>query len=185
MKLVVNGGFQMKNVLLCGTAKSGKTYLAKKINKNGHYNHIPIDYFTSSFKHNFPEVGISSNVVIERESSKKLSLFLSRIIEIMDQTEEEFYILDSAHLYPSDVIKYIDREKWDVYFLGYPNTTVEEKFLQLRKYVQDGWPSKKSDEELKEMIEKLIQVSKTIEEECAQLHIPFIDASKFENLEKI
>lgn len=176
----------MKNIILCGVAKSGKTYIAKKINKNGKYNHIPIDYFTSSFKHIFPEIGISSNVVITRESSKKLALFLSKVIEIIDNVDnKELYILDSAHLYPSDIIKYIDTNKWDVYFLGYPKITIEDKFLQMRKYVHDGWPNKKKDDELKETIKELIQISKVIETECKKYNIKFVDASEFETLNKL
>lgn len=66
----------MKNILILGVAKSGKSYLAKKINNNRYYSYIPLDYFVSSFKYNLPEKKITSNVEIDKNSSKKLSIFL-------------------------------------------------------------------------------------------------------------
>lgn len=172
----------MKNILICGVAKSGKSYLANKLCKKYKYNHIPIDYFTSSFKHNFPEIGITSNIIIDKDSSKKLSLFLSRIINIIDSYDNEKYILDSAHLYPKDIIKYIDLNKWDVYFIGYPNTNTNEKFNEIRKFVHDGWPANKSDEELKNIINNLIDINKDIEKQCHTYSIEFIDTSDFNNI---
>lgn len=32
----------MKNILICGVAKSGKTYLANRINKDNAYNYISL-----------------------------------------------------------------------------------------------------------------------------------------------
>ena len=40
-----------KHIFIAGTAKSGKSTFAEKICNNHKYNHIPLDYFTSSFKH--------------------------------------------------------------------------------------------------------------------------------------
>jgi hypothetical protein len=137
-----------------------------------------MDYFTSSLKHNFKETGILSNIIIDRESSKKLSLLLSRVINIMNDTDEKF-IIDSAHLYPEDIYPYIDTEKWDIYCLGYPNTTVEEKFNEIRKYdTSADWTYKRKDEELKDIISKLINISKEMKETCEKLNIKFIDTSK-------
>ena len=101
----------MKNIFIGGVAKSGKSTLAKKLCKDEKYNHIPVDYFTASFKRNYPDVGIVSNVVVNEETSAKLSLFLSTVIGIIDTTDEKF-IIDSAHIMPNDIVKYIDRDKW-------------------------------------------------------------------------
>ena len=99
----------MKNIFIGGVSKSGKSTLSKKLKKDI-YNHIPLDYFASSFKRNFPMNNITSNVVVSETSSKNLSLFLSRVIEIIDTTNEKF-IIDSAHILPEDINKYLDRNK--------------------------------------------------------------------------
>ena len=105
----------MKNIFIAGVARSGKSTLSKKFLEKEKYNHIPLDYFTSSLKHNFKETKITSNVVIDRESSKNLSLLLSRVIDIMNGSDELF-IIDSAHIMPKDIIEYLDRDKWDLLF---------------------------------------------------------------------
>ena len=167
----------IKNVFIGGVARSGKSTLANKILKSNKYNHIPVDYFTSSFKHNFPECGITSNVVIDKESSSKLALFLSRVINIIDYKDEKF-IIDSAHIMPKDIMRYIDLNKWDVYYVGYPNITKEEKFDIIRKFDdQSDWTFKRTDEELLEILDNLIKLSKEIEEECLKYNIKFIDTS--------
>ena len=167
----------MKNILIIGVSRSGKTRLAKKLKKENNYNYIPLDYFTSSLKRNFPSTNIKSNVVIDKESSKNLALLLSRVIEIIDFQEEK-YIIDSAHLYPEDIIKYIDLDKWDIYCLGYPNISKEEKLEQIRKYDKENhWTNKKSDTELLNTLSELINISKILEEQCKEYNINFIDTS--------
>ena len=96
----------MKNIFIGGVAKSGKSTLAKKLCKDEKYNHIPVDYFTASFKRNYPDVGIISNVVVNEETSTKLSLFLSTVIGIIDTTDENFIINTITNLegHPDNVV---------------------------------------------------------------------------------
>ena len=79
---------------------------------------------------------------------------------------------------PKDVVPYLDREKWDIYFIGYPNISKFNKFATIRKYDDHtDWTSRRSDEELLSIVEKLINISKKIQEQCEELDIPFIDTS--------
>ncbi len=167
-----------KHIFIAGVAKSGKSTFAEKICEHHKYNHIPLDYFASSLKHNFPESKITSNVVINEESSSKLALLLSRVMNIMNDKDEPF-IIDSAHILPRDIIKYIDRDKWDIYYFGYPNISPKDKFNIIRKYEGNcSWTSKRTDEELLDTLTKLVHLSKEIEQECLDNNITFIDTSK-------
>lgn len=158
----------MKNIFVGGVSKSGESTFSNKI-KNVYYNHIPLDYFASSFKRNFPDTNITSNVVVSKTSSKNLSLFLSRVIEIIDSTDEKF-IIDSAHILPEDINVYLDRDKWDIYYLGYPNTDKESKVKDIRKYeTEEDWTYKKSDEKLLDIFDKLILLSKDEQKMCENL----------------
>lgn len=168
----------MKNIFIAGVAKSGKSTVAKALIQDKKYNHIPMDYFASSLKHNFPETKITSNVIIDRESSKNLSKLLSRVIKIMDSTDEKF-ILDSAHILPQDISEYLDRDKWDIYYLGYPDVTAKEKLEIIRKYENENdWTYKRTDEEMLVILQKLIDLSKEIKSECERLNMTFIDTGK-------
>ena len=166
-----------KHIFIAGVAKSGKSTFAEKICANKKYNHIPLDYFASSLKHNFPETKITSNVVIEEQSSSNLALLLSRVMNIMNDKAEPF-IIDSAHILPRDIIKYIDQNKWDIYYFGYPNITPQDKFNILRSFDgEESWTRKRTDEELLDTITKLVNLSKQIEQECKEFNITFIDTS--------
>lgn len=168
----------MKNIFIAGVAKSGKSTLAKILQKSGNYNHIPLDYFASSLKRNFSNTNITSNVVIDRESSKRLALLLSRVVEIIDTTDEKF-IIDSAHILPKDIINYLDRDKWDIYYLGYPNISASEKYELIRKYeTNEDWTYKRTDDELFNVLCDLINLSVEIEKDCKMLGITFIDTGK-------
>ncbi len=165
-----------KNIFVGGVARSGKSTLAKRLGKQHEYNHFPLDYVTSSLKNNFPETGISSSVVIG-DSSEKLALLLSTVVRIIENKDEKF-IIDSAHIMPKDIAPYLDKSKWDIYFIGYPNVSKFTKFSTIRKYDDHtDWTSRRSDEELLSIIEKLIEISKKIQSQCEELGITFIDTS--------
>ena len=167
----------MKNIFIAGVARYGKSTLSKKIIENKNYNHIPLDYFASSLKHNFPKTKITSNVVIDSTSSKNLALLLSRVIQIINDSDEKF-IIDSAHIYPQDIIELLDRDKWDIYYLGYPNISAQEKLELIRKFdTKNDWTFKKSDDELLDILKQLINISHNIQNQCQKLNINFIDTS--------
>ncbi len=168
---------KMKNIFIGGVARSWKGTLASLIKQNvPQYNHISLDYFTSALKEIFPETGIKTDVIMG-ETSPKLARLLSKVMDIIN-TKEEKYIIDSAHILPYDILKYIDAKKWDVYFLGYPNTTVEEKTkVILEKDDKNDWTKKKTFDELCFKIKNLIEISKTIEAECKKNNIRFVNTS--------
>ena len=167
----------MKNIFIGGVSRSGKSTVCTFLADNLKHNHIPLDYFTASLKRNFPQCGIKSSVIIN-DTSEKLASLLSTVINVIDDTGEKF-IIDSAHIMPKDILKVIDLEKWDVYFFGYPNISKEEKFSLIKKYdKKTDWTVRKSDDELMDIFEKLIEISKKIQKECQIYNIKFIDTSK-------
>ena len=170
----------MKNIFVGGVAKSGKSRLATYFGEKYKINHIPMDYFTSSFKHNFPELGITSNVIIDEKSSELLSLFISRFIEIVESKNDEYFIIDSAHILPKDIIKYLNRDKWDIYYLGYTNITPEDKIKEVNKYTKGGWTSKWSHDELVKIFDELIDISINIKKDCDLNNINYIDTSNID-----
>lgn len=165
-----------KNIFIGGVARSGKSTIAEKISNHSVYNHFPVDYIATSFNKNFPACGINDRVIIDSGSSN-LSLFLSTIIEKMNKSEER-YVIDSAHIMPSDIIKYLDLEKWIIIFVGYPNITPEEKFANIRENDDiASWTRNFSDDEMLNLTKQLIKVSQKIKSECLKYNIKFIDTS--------
>ncbi len=174
---MIDEKYTKKNIFIGGVARAGKSTIAEKLSENNVYNHFPVDYIATSFNNHFPSCGINNRVIID-DGSINLSLFLSTIIDKIDKTNEKF-IIDSAHVMPTDIIKYLDKEKWDIYFIGYPNALAEEKFNNLRKYdSKNSWTRHFNDEEMLEKIQGLIELSKKIEKQCRENNIRFIDTSE-------
>lgn len=174
-----------KNIFIGGAARAGKSTIAERISKNNIYNHFPVDYIATSFSRNFPHCGVNNKVIIDNGSTN-LSLFLSTIIEKIDERDEKF-VIDSAHVMPKDIVQYIDREKWEIFFVGYPNILLKNKFNNIRMF--DGkksWTRNFNDEEMLELTKELIELSKKIEKQCKEYNIKFIDTSNnfFESLEQ-
>ena len=165
----------MKNLLIAGVAKSGKSTICEKICEEGKYNHIPFDYITASMKRNYPEWGVKSDVIIN-DTSKILCTLFKTITDIINDTDEKF-IIDCAHIYPHDIVNKLDLNKWKIIFVGYPNIDVDEKIKNIRKYDINGWTTKKSDGELRTIINKLKDISNIIKQECDKYNFKFIDTS--------
>ena len=174
-----------KNIFIGGVARAGKSTIARRICENTVYNHFPVDYIATSFNKNFPSCGINNNIIIN-EGSINLSLFLSSIIEKMNKDDER-YIIDSAHVMPKDIVPYLDKEKWEIFFVGYPNINPEMKFNNIREFdSQTSWTRNFNDKDMFEITKGLIEISKNIEMQCKEYHLKFIDTSEnfFETIEK-
>ena len=91
--------------------------------------------------------------------------------------DDELFILDSAHILPEDIIKYLNPDKWDIYYLGYPNITPKEKIDEIKKYISNGWTYKKTEDELLLIFNELINISSNIKNTCQINDIKFIDTS--------
>lgn len=184
---MINNIKYKKNIFIGGVARAGKSTIAERISENNIYNHLPVDYIASSFKRNFPNCGINDKVIIDSDSSAKLSLFLSAVIEKINKRDEKF-VVDSAHIMPKDIIKYLDKDKWEIIFVGYPNISIEDKFDNIRMFdSKTAWTRNYNDEEMLKFIKGLIETSKKIERECREYNIKFVDTSEnfFETIGEI
>ena len=176
----------MKNIIIAGVARAGKTTVCKELCKRG-FSHFTCDSLVYSLEHVFPELGINQEEMTKgvKETSRNLAPLLLTLAKCM---EEEYLpypvVFDVYQFMPEDYIKY-DKKDIKVYFLGYPDISIEEEFKILRanKSPQE-YTQKYTDEYLKRLIEQRINESKYIKEECEKYNLPFIDTS-YNRSEKI
>lgn len=179
-----------KQIIIAGVARAGKSTVCNELSKREHYQHIEADTITFAFQNSFPETGIShTDFWGLKETSKPFSKFLSAWIKEIQKSgtcnKTNYKIaIDLYHILPEDFVSYFPKENCEIYFLGYPNISVEEKLKQIRCFdTVDDWTTQESDESLKERIETYIEISKYLQEECQKYGLPFIDVSH--NREKI
>lgn len=170
-----------KHIIIAGVPRAGKTTICSKLAQSLKYQHLAMDYVTTSFEEAFPETGILHTDCWEFvKTSKNLIKFLKRLTKSEDYDNLSYRLaFDVFHITPKDYYDNVDNNCCDIYFFGYPNADIEEKFKQIRKFdTKYDWTNNTDDEFLKDRIVTYVEISKWLKEECEKYNLPFIDISK-------
>ena len=169
-----------KHIIIAGVPRAGKTTLCSYIASSLKYQHLAMDAIVIALESAFPKINVRHTDRWEfKETSKNWINFIKEIVtnDIYEKLPYRL-VLDIYHITPKEYNESIDRNNCDIYFLGYPNISLEEKFKEIRELetVYD-WTSKKSNQILKEHIKDYIEISKWLQSECKKYEISFIDVS--------
>ena len=160
----------MKNIILIGSSRSGKTTLARMIKeKNDSYNILHGDMIIKAFQSYSGET--ASNLKNNFEYRK----FIYDIFYNHAKYNNGYYIIETVDIFPEDLINY-DLSKTIVIVLGCTKNTVDE-LLNIWGNIDNKWLLNKSKDELKIKAEKVIQTSKFFQKECEKYGIKFVDTS--------
>ena len=170
----------MKHVIIAGASRCGKTTLSLKLRKLG-----LVHYKMDSIKR-----GIDNNFWNGyKDDWRKVSPHMAKLINTMikdNKTDivnnKEYYLIDTCHLYPTDIIKY-DIKNTIIVFIGYSEVNIDKKLKQIRKYDKNVWSNDIDDNEMKYGISLGVEYSKITKEECKKYNIKYFDVSK--NFKKV
>ncbi len=164
----------MKSLILAGASRSGKTTLARRMQKETGFSFISADALICSFEHIYPQLGIQHNLDFEGVT-KALEPVLIDYIEHLRLYQNIFYILDIFHLMPEQIVKHGLHEKCNVAFFGYPSMDPQKKLENIRTYKTefDDWTDDETDADMLENIRHFITWSQKLERDCAQYGLPF------------
>lgn len=169
----------MKNVVILGVARAGKTTLSRMIvNKYKNYQVINGDCVRTSFQNIFPQLEI--NRFGGKGMDKDFSLFCSELLsrEIKQNKKYFNYIFESCDITPENATKYFNLDNTNIIFLGYPKLSVEEIIYNYKNYAEeDDYMLKKTEEEIRNRAELWLQKSKEYQKRCEQYNIKYIDVS--------
>jgi len=168
----------MKNIILGGVPRSGKTLLARELCRDLGLSHLSLDSVASAFSRVFPGLGITHAASSPIETSRRLSLF---VLEWLRQLEFEGtpFLLEGYHLLPED-LRGLDPQRYVVAFMGYPNLKPEMKLRQTRAYAQENdWTRDLSDEELLPIIRRYVSESRMLAEACREARLLYVDTGEF------
>ena len=169
-----------KHIIIAGVPRAGKTTLTSILAKSLKYQHLAMDAIIMSFDVCFPEINIKHTDCWDFiETSKNFIKFMKRMTETDNYNKFDYRLaFDLYHITPKDFSDNIDKNLCDIYFLGYPNISIEEKFKQIRKFDSEfDWTSHKEDSLVLEHISKYIEISKWLSDECKKYNLQFIDVS--------
>ena len=114
----------MKNILILGAARSGKTTLARRLQKEKGYNLVSLDDIICAFE-SLPECGIHHDGN-DTEVSKNFAPFLIRYLKELSEGPN-FYngitsVIEGTHIDFEQLIPYLEndgKEKYEVIGLTY------------------------------------------------------------------
>lgn len=166
-----------KHIIIAGASKSGKTTLSLKLAKKG-FVHYKMDSIKRGIDNNFCE---AIRDVTWRQSSPKMAHLIGTMIrdnETDSVKDKEFYLIDTCHLFPKDIVKE-NLENTVIIFIGYTELNPEKKLKYMRSHDKSNlWTSKASDERNIYNLELGIPYSKAVKEECEEVGIKYFDTSK-------
>lgn len=169
-----------KHIIIAGVPRAGKTTLCSYLANSLKYQHLAMDAIVIGLQEAFPETGIIHTDCWDFIStSKRCSNFIKEISSNSNYDKLPYRLaFDMYHITPQDYNENIDKKCCDIYFLGYPNISLKEKFEQIRRFdtIYD-WTSKRDDEIVKKHIKDYIEISKWLQDECQKYKLPFIDVS--------
>ncbi len=130
----------MKNILICGSPRVGKTTLAKRISKELGYVYISLDNIFESIEElpswPYPKYHDASTI------SHELLNFVINFINNLDK--DKYYVIEGAYLDIENIHNKIDNTI--IIGLTYNELSSKELFNRIKKYDKNEWINKFDDE---------------------------------------
>ena len=168
----------MKNIIIFGEPRSGKSTLANMIIDKFNYQVIHVDAVRDTFKEIYPELNIAPDIAI---NNKKFQLFIQEYLNRNTKQEEKNkygYVVEGCETSVDDCNRLFNTDENIIYYLAPDDITPEEFFNNIRANdTEKDWTFKLSDEELMQKVKNMITKGKKIKEECRKYNIKFVDTS--------
>lgn len=164
--------------ILSGVAKSGKTYIAKRLLEERQISYFSTDYLMMSLSLAAPELKVNheeDDFVV----ASHMEPFLYYMIRSMIQNHID-YCIEGVHFNPTFAKKLLTEFKGQIRFLylGFANVSWEDKLDELNRYrlaMENCWFKHYSYDQMVDLVKYLIEVSQRTKKESKQLGIPYID----------
>ncbi len=175
----------MKNILIFGSSRSGKSTLAKLLREKYNYTIIMLDAILYTFYQALPEAGVK--FIIDDETNEKTPLFASEFIKSLiynSKLNNQYYVMEGDSITPEHIVKYFNQEDYIIIFLVQNKLTVDQMLENYKIYHQEhDWTDTWSEEKLREHALFHKKLSEKTEEDCLKYNLKCYDTS--ENREEV
>lgn len=163
--------------VLTGVAKSGKSYVARYLLEHYNLSHFGTDYLMMGLAIGNPALGIDHNAD-DALVADQLRPYLEAIIDAMVRNKID-YLIEGVHFNPDFAEALLKKYpgKIRVLYLGYPQVSVEDKVEELLKYrdkLENCWYKHYTKDQMNQLVEYMIRVSKTLEREAKMRNLPYL-----------
>jgi hypothetical protein len=177
------------NIIIAGVPRAGKSTISHLLSKRYGYQHISMDSIIAGFEKCFPETGVNtyqglSSLETLRVISSKMAPFVRAMLDSGEYDEfEPGMVLDMYQLLPEDYDKYIRGANCEIAYFITSDVSPEERFLIQKKYdTEKDYTFYKSDDELREGAEYIVEQSIMMKEQCKRYGLPYYETAKQRDL---
>ena len=173
------------NIIIAGVPRAGKSTVSHMLFEKYGYQHVSMDSIIAGFEKCFPETGVStyqglSSLETLRVISSKMAPFVRAMLD--SSGYDEFtpgMVLDMYQLLPEDYDKYIRGANCEIVYFITSDVTPEERFIIQKKYdTEKDYTFYKSDEELREGAEYIVEQSILIKEQCKKYGLRYYETAR-------
>ena len=172
------------NIIIAGVPRAGKTTLSRLLSKKFGYQHISMDSVIAGFEKCFLETGVNtyqglSSLDTLRVISGKMAPFVRAMLDNSGYgTGEPGVVLDMYQLLPEDYDSCIRGSGCEIAYLITSDVTPEERFLIQKRYdTERDYTFYKSDEELREGAEYIVEQSLLMKEQCLRYGLKYYETA--------
>ena len=173
------------NIIIAGVPRAGKSTISHIISKKFGYQHINMDSINAGFERVFPELGINtyanmSSLDILYNISSKIAPFIRAMMDSGEYDEfDRGMVLDVYQLLPEDYMKHLSDANCEIFYFLTSDVTPEERFLIQKIYdTERDYTFFKTDEEIREGCEYIVEQSKLMKEQCIKYALPYFETAK-------
>lgn len=171
-----------KNIIIIGAARTGKTTLSRRINKEFGYSIINLDDIISSLREAFPELGIKQDyneIKISARFAPFLINYLKELSEGPNFYNNAKFVIEGVQFDFEKIMPSLNNEKYLLIGLTYNNITSDILYNNIKKYdTEDDWTYYISEDTLKRDVEIFIERNKYYNEKFKQYNIKTYDVSE-------
>jgi hypothetical protein len=166
--------------IIGGAARSGKSILVHRMLTEKLIPYFPLDGLVGMLKNSAPEHEVTHSLPFI-EKSENTWKFSNSLLKYFIKTQE-IYAVEGDCILPKHIaelqVKYSENIR--CCFLGYCNVSSKQKLDLVRNFNrgEKDWTNKHDDDAMVVMIEKMIEYSIYLKEECKKYNIAFFDVSE-------
>ena len=176
------------NIIIAGVPRAGKSTISHMLFEKYGYQHISMDSIIAGFEKCFPETGVStyqglSSLETLRVISSKMAPFVRAMLDSGEYDEfTPGMVLDMYQLLPEDYDKYVRGANCEIAYFITSDVTPEERYMIQKKYdTEKDYTFYKSDEELREGAEYIVEQSILMKEQCEKYGLPYYETARERN----
>ncbi|MBO4836672.1 MAG: hypothetical protein J5564_03155 [Clostridia bacterium] len=173
------------NIIIAGVPRAGKSTVSRLLSKRYGYQHVSMDSIIAGFERCFPETGVStyqglSSMETLRVISGKMAPVVRAMLDSGEYDEAEpGMVLDMYQLLPEDYDRYVRGAECEIAFFITSDVTPEERYrIQKRYDTEKDYTFFKSDEELREGAEYIVEQSILFREQCKKYGLPYYETAR-------